>query len=139
MPTWLAWNVIKGPLLKVAPWIGLALALLIGWHTVAVHYRAQGRAESAAVIAGDRIAMQRGIDAINALRGALRRQNEAIDSLKADGDARARFALAQRDAALKANKALSDQARVLRSSASRHYSSAEPCTSSAALMSAKDL
>jgi hypothetical protein len=91
------------------------------------------------VIAGDRIAMQRGIDAINALRGTIQSQNIAIDSLKADGDARARFALAQRDAALKANKALSDQARVLRSSASRHYSSAEPCTSSAALMSAKDL
>ena len=73
--TWLAWNVVKGPLLKAAPWLGCALALLIGWHVTAVHYRSQGRAESAAVIASDRVAMQRGVDAIAALRGALNEKN----------------------------------------------------------------
>jgi hypothetical protein len=45
MPAWLAWNVIKGPLLKAAPWIGGVLALLAAWHLVAVHYRSVGRAE----------------------------------------------------------------------------------------------
>ncbi len=80
----LAWSEIKGPLLKAAPWIGCALAVLIGWHMVAVHYRQQGRAESAATIAGDRIAMQRGIEAIATVRGALDAKNaESIARAKA--------------------------------------------------------
>ncbi len=45
MPAWLAWNVIKGPLLKAAPWIGGILAILLAWHLVVAHYRSAGRAE----------------------------------------------------------------------------------------------
>lgn len=134
-PLQAAWRAAR----PFAPYVAGAAALALAWHTVAVHYRAQGRAESGAVIAGDRIAMQRGVDAIAALRGALRRQNGAIHRLKTEGDQRARDALGQRDAALRANRALTDQAKALRASAGRHYSSAEPCASSAALMNAKDL
>jgi len=132
-PLQAAWAVIK----PAAPYVAAGLALLLGWHAVAVHYREQGRAESAAVIAGDQIAMRRGIDSINALRGALRDQNAAIDRLAAEGDARARQAVQERDAALRANRMLSDQARALAASAA--HPSGKPCAISDTLKNAKDL
>lgn len=62
-----------------------------------------------------------------------------IMALKADGDARVKRAVAERDEALKANRSLTAQAANLRDSAKRHYSSGEPCSSSAALLNSKEL
>jgi small-conductance mechanosensitive channel len=124
---------------KYGLYVAIALGLLLGWHAVAVHYREQGRAESAARIASDEASMSNAITTINALRTSLSDQNAAIDKLAADGEARAAEAVQQRDAALKANKALTDQAAALRASAGRTYAASDPCASSTALMNAKDL
>jgi len=67
------------------------------------------------------------------------REAASIMALKKDGEERARNAKAQIADALKRNAALTAQGRALTDSAGRHYSSAEPCSSSGAYMTAKDM
>lgn len=83
----LAWSAIKGPLLKVAPWLGLVAAILIGWHIAAVHYRSQGRAEVQAT--ADTYKQQRDtwIVAFHASDANFRTAMVAIGALNSDANA----------------------------------------------------
>jgi len=141
-PIQAAWGIAK-PLL---PYIGAALAVLAAYWWADDRGRAAQREKDAKAIAA--ITQQRDSwvaafhlsDAnFHTAIGMVNDQTARIRALKADGDARARQAVAERDAAIKANRSLTAQAVALRDSAKRHYSSAEPCTTSATLLNAKDL
>jgi hypothetical protein len=99
MPVWLltAWPLIR----RYGPIAAAVVAVLLGWHAVAVHYRAQGRAESSARIVSDEASMQRGIYAIGLLRQTL-----AIKSAESDARARAYADSIKQDAA---DRAAADQ------------------------------
>lgn len=128
-----AWPWIK----RLGPWIMGAL-LLLGlylWIDARGYDRAQTKYQ--AQIAADNASMQRGIDAIHLLRGALSDQNAQIDAWKVDGDQRAREAAEAKNAALKANASLIKTEATLAGVAKRNYSSAEPCRTPAEVMGAK--
>jgi hypothetical protein len=128
MPAMSAWNVIKGPLLKAAPWIGCVLAILLAWHLVAVHYRSEGRAESTAIIASDEAAMKRATEVLNTTRGALNDQTVKIKAFSVKAEQASRESHAEHEAAVKRNASLLAENKRLTAAATRHYSSADPCS-----------
>lgn len=144
MPTFLlaAWPTIK----KLLPYLG-GLALIVAAYWWADDRgRAAQQAKDAKAIAAITEQRDSWVAAFHQsdanFRAAIGMANDEaanIRALKAEGDRRAAQAVAERDAALKANRTLTAQAASLRDSAKRHYSTGEPCTSSADLMNAKDL
>lgn len=141
-PIQAAWEIVKPLLPFIAILVG---AVILIWHFESVG-EAQQKARDAKAIAALTQQRDSWITAFHAsdanFRTAIGMANDEaanIRAIKADGDARAARAVAERDAALKANKTLTTQAATLRDSAKRHYSTGEPCTSSADLMNAKDL
>lgn len=125
-----AWPWIK----RFGPYIAAVLALLglYLWIDARGYDRAQTKYQ--AQIASDNASMKRGIDAINALRGALSDQNAQVEAWKADGDRRAREAAAARDAAVKANASLVKVQATLADVAKRTYSSSAPCATPAEVL-----
>lgn len=128
-----AWPLIK----KFGPWLAGALILLglYLWIDARGYDRAQAKYQ--AQIASDNASMQRGIDAINLLRGALNDQNAKVQAMAVAGEQRARAAAAAKDAALKANASLVKTQATLAGVAKRTYSSAEPCTTPPEVMGAQ--
>lgn len=144
MPAFLltAWPWIK----KALPYLGAILAVLAAYWWADDRGRAAQLAKDTKAIVALTQQRDSWITAFHAsdanFRTAIGLANDEaanIRAIKAEGDRRAAQAVAERDAALKANKTLTAQAATLRDSAKRHYSTGEPCTSSTDLMNAKDL
>lgn len=135
IPAWLTISAVR----KFGPWV-LGILLLIALYLWIDHRGyARAQAKNAATIASWQTAFHASDANFRVAIGAVNQQNIAIKGLAADGEARAREAAQARDAALKANASLVAQAKTLSDVAKRHYSSAEPCSTPAEVLSAKEL